>query len=208
MQTHLLLCNSFTVWNSSDYIDYSDFFEIEGNELEQRRAKSKVMDVLLTKKDGWTKDILHEIVTEMIQSKDGSSQIKIVGYPERRREKFSDHDSSIFCIHALTAEFIQNDGDGTNSKKLIYKVAPMIQEETKKGISNKVHEMPNKNSDRGANDASRFAKLVFFLLSEFGGYEGLSKFPVLDIAGGSGGLAFELSVRHQLPCIVVVCKLK
>lgn len=56
---------------------------------------------------------------------------------------------------------------------------------------------------RGAKDATRFPKFVKFLLDTFGGYDALSQRPVLDVAGGAGGLAFELSVRYAIDCVVV-----
>jgi len=61
----------------------------------------------------------------------------------------------------------------------------------------------NSNSKRGAKDNSRFSRFSLFLLEEFGGYEGLCQKPVLDIAGGAGALAFELSVRSINPSISV-----
>ena len=57
--------------------------------------------------------------------------------------------------------------------------------------------------NRKSNEA-RFPAFAAFLLEVFGGHSGLSAGQgVLDVAGGSGGLAFELAVRRQVPCCVV-----
>lgn len=56
---------------------------------------------------------------------------------------------------------------------------------------------------RVCND-SRFPAFVEFLINTFGGYAGLSRGSgVMDVAGGAGGLAFELTVRRGIRCVVV-----
>lgn len=125
---------------------------------------------------------------------DSTGKVTVTGYPERREEKRF-VGSHVFCVHAMSLEF-------HDSKKVYCRVdAPDPPSQTDDNPDSTSRH--KKNSDRGASDASRFSKLVFFLFSEFGGYSSLSELPVLDVAGGSGGLAFELTVRHQLPCIIV-----
>ena len=53
------------------------------------------------------------------------------------------------------------------------------------------------------SNASRFPAFAEFLLATFGHPTLTAGRGVLDVAGGSGGLAFELSVRRQIPCVVV-----
>ena len=70
------------------------------------------------------------------------------------------------------------------------------------------------NNRHGAKDKSRFSKFAQFILDEFGGYEVLrhptvqqsSTASVLDVAGGAGGLAFELAIKRDIPTIVVDTK--
>ena len=56
--------------------------------------------------------------------------------------------------------------------------------------------------NRRSNE-SRFPAFTEFLVEEFGHSELCAGCGVLDVAGGSGGLAYELSVRRQIPCVVV-----
>lgn len=54
------------------------------------------------------------------------------------------------------------------------------------------------------SNESRFPAFAEFLQDTFGGHAALSAgCGVMDVAGGSGGLAFELSVRRQVQCVVV-----
>jgi hypothetical protein len=170
-------------------MDYGQCFHLD--ESIQDQGKTRIMDVILTRRDGWNKNVIDELMQEM---QDFDGKLTITGYPERRKEKYV-KDSNIFCLHPLTIVF--------HDTKKIYTGIPASEPSPQTNAPAVNTSKKSKNSDRGANDASRFAKLVFFLLSEFGGYDGLSNLPVLDVAGGSGGLAFELSIRHQLPCIVV-----
>ncbi|CAJ1924781.1 unnamed protein product [Cylindrotheca closterium] len=213
-----------------DDIDYGSYFELEGIVMEQ--GKTKILDVMLTRKDGWTKDMIDDLMGDMMTT--GNRTICVSGYPERREEKFNDK-TNIFFVHAVDIKLLeadkvykaeppQEDSDVPTtdpSANVNTKTATNTDANTNTAESNKVeddtslenghHKHHNKrpgnkrpkNSDRGANDNSRFAKLAFFLLSEFGGYDGLGSLPVLDVAGGSGGLAFELVFKHQLPCTVV-----
>lgn len=228
------LSSSFALFalDLDNELDYGKFFQLDSGTEEQ--ARTKILDVILTRKDGWTQDMIDEL---MINITSGNSTIAVSGYPERRKEKFKEN-SNVFCIIAVdvnlgetgksykaeppkedsgiseaikTAETseITNTTEGhiaTNSNN---------ENDDKGGNDNSMdddgHRLQRtdkkrkrlKNSDRGANDNSRFAKLVFFLLSEFGGYDGLGTLPVFDIAGGSGGLAFELVFKHQIACTVV-----
>jgi len=215
-----------------DEIDYGKYFKLDSKVLEQ--GKNKILDVMLTRKDGWTKEMIDDLMSDMLTT--GNRTIFVSGYPERREEK-SKENTSIFFVHAIDIKLLEtgkvykgvppqedsdtpaatttdtsanvNTPDDTNADTNIktennnnVATDTSLENERPKNHSKKSAKR-QKNSDRGANDNSRFAKLVFFLLSEFGGYDGLGALPVLDVAGGSGGLAFELVFKHQLPCTVV-----
>ena len=64
-------------------------------------------------------------------------------------------------------------------------------------------QVPRQLSVNQKRNTARFPAFADFLLETFG-YEALcAGRGVLDVAGGSGGLAFELAVRRQIPCIIV-----
>ncbi|KAL3933660.1 MAG: hypothetical protein SGBAC_010298, partial [Bacillariaceae sp.] len=204
-------------------IDYGKCFKLENIVAEQ--GKIKILDVILTRKDGWTKEMIDEMLNEMATS---NRTIYVSGYPERREAEIKG-DTNIFCVHAVDVKLIETskiyrreppqEVSGVQSlTTTTIETSPNVNKpDATNADSNSKTENNNnvadatspgndyhrlhikkpankrqKNSDRGANDNSRFAKVAFFLLSEFGGYDGLKSLPVLDVAGGSGGLAFEL----------------
>lgn len=218
-------------------VDFGLFFE-NPNSGDPSTQNRKILDILLTKKDGWDSSTIREILEETRScDQNGTEKMTIAGYPELRKEIMTVGPCTknvICCIHALKIDLIRDD-NGLASKKVyeaneIYnennnssttdKARPTPSQDTAKAISSEASAVETtekyristkkkkNNTDRGANDGSRFAKLVAFLLWEFGGYDNLRdvKKPVLDIAGGAGGLAFELSVRHRIPVTVVDTK--
>jgi hypothetical protein len=170
-----------------------------------------VLDVLLKRQDGWEPDYitsifmtllpvgLHSIPSTTLDTTMTPCMINVQGYPERMRPK-SATDTAPLSLHAQSIQI------GEAVYQAVSKPAIELQQNQSTEIETETIPtsiVSSKKNDRGAKDASRFGKLVQFLLTEFGGYEGLVQNPVLDIAGGAGGLAFELSVRHAIPCIVV-----
>ena len=201
--------------NVDNPIDFTNCFsttchkETDGNYQYDDAPCNKILDVMLTRDDGWTKDQLDQVLSE--ESKNGNdSKVTICGYPERRIDRFVLNKESkyIFILHAKSITF--HDTNLTLERKMT--TATNTVKVTSTNITNNNDLSSTKNEEeeeeqqqqqsqksssvRGANDASRFAKLVFFILKEFGGYERLGQRPILDIAGGAGGLAFELVMRH------------
>eukprot|EP00980_Cylindrotheca_fusiformis_P008437 scaffold1784_cov116-Cylindrotheca_fusiformis.AAC.17 len=171
-------------------IDYGQYFN-NATARQDQPEKTRILDVMLTRRDGWSNAVIDELMSQMQGYK---GKIIISGFPERRTEKTT-KESNVFCLHAVSIDF--------HDDSIVFTRVPTPEPLQQTNEKEKTVSKKSKNSDRGANDASRFAKLVFFLLSEFGGYEALRELPIVDVAGGSGGLAFELTVRHQLPCIIV-----
>jgi hypothetical protein len=174
-----------------------------------------VLDVVLKKDDGWESTEISNVVSFMrgrISNEDKNDyyqKVMVSGFLERMLAK-SSTDSSPICLHAKWIRFdscngaqvqfwksesAEGAGTSSNDERHYHLLLPQCPLSQSNG------------SWRGAKDDSRFSKFAAFLLETFGGYETLSQKPVLDIAGGAGGLAFELSVRHSIPCIVVDNKL-
>jgi hypothetical protein len=173
-----------------------------------------VLDVLLKRQDGWEPDHITSIFMALLPvglhtgSIPNSTlditmtpcMIKVQGYPERMRPK-SATDTAPLSLHAQSIQIGETVYQAVSKPAIELQQNQSTEMETEPRPTTSI--VSSKKNNRGAKDASRFGKLVQFLLAEFGGYEGLVQKPVLDIAGGAGGLAFELSVRHAIPCIVV-----
>lgn len=166
-----------------------------------------ILDVLLTRKDGWRGNDDHNNPLDDIQKiwrlrnnnnneqRRGVVDVTVRGYPERMRPKCPT-DTDCIRLHALAIQIEDRSYEAEQQEP------PRAEQPTNVSVPDPPTN--KKNSNRGANDGSRFGKVVEFLLAEFGGYDGLlSGGPVLDVAGGAGGLAFELAVRNSVPCIVV-----
>ena len=64
--------------------------------------------------------------------------------------------------------------------------------------------LPLKSHWKKVKKADRAARFVDFVIEHLGiGRLGASTVGVLDVAGGSGCVAFELSFRHHIPCTTV-----
>lgn len=179
--------------------------------LEKELSGSPILDVILKKKEGWSSPQMTEIhqqleATDIIEG----LRIGVTGYLERMRPKYPT-DSAPLCLHPKEVRL----GEVTvfQAKETIEeatRVPPSDNEQagnsqsiTKNSSTSNNTNNNKSNNHSGASDKTRFARFVQFLLDEFGGYEALSQKPVLDVAGGAGGLAFELSVRHEIPTLVV-----
>jgi len=175
-----------------------------------------LIDIILKRKDHWEKDqisYIHTIVENILQQEQDDvflprRKIRVQGFPERMRAK-AKGDKAPICLHAQVIrignmpEFKAQMPNTRESNKVLTAqdpFSPTNQNFTPTATSNVVRTNKNK---QGADDNTRFSKFVEFLLSEFGGYEKLSQKPVLDIAGGAGGLAFELCMRHEIEAVVV-----
>ena len=141
-------------------------------------------DVILRRQDGWSSDELSRAASELEKRQ---SEVVVRGYPEMMRAKFKD-DIPAVCIHAV--EIVIGNQRFRTTKQEQMKPRPCA------------HAIVPKRKKRGTNNGNRFAKFMQFLVDTFGGYEGLSR-GILDVAGGAGGLAFEISVRHGIPCTVI-----
>ena len=188
----------------------------DGWESEQINAIHQLLEDTLA-------DEQDDVYTQKLKQR---KAIKVEGFPERMRPKF-EGDTAPVCLHAQSILIGENDG-------LLFQVNETAVRENEKGVPQnrdtcirKPEEVPSmpiempsqsqstksqtepskKNGTRGGvDDRTRFSKFVHFLISEFGGYETLSQKPVLDVAGGAGGLAFELCWRHGIDATVVDTK--
>lgn len=173
-------------------------------------APYQALDVVLKKNDGWSSDDISVVVKvlkeRMAKDRDqpSVSNIVITGFLERMRAK-SLSDTSPLCLHAtsITLEYMERTKPAMTWKPQEQPNILTSNPTTSAAITTQETFGKSVKGWRGAKDDSRFSKFATFLLETFGGYEALSEHPVLDIAGGAGGLSFELSVRHSLPCIVV-----
>jgi hypothetical protein len=163
-----------------------------------------VLDIVLKRDDGWSSLDISRLVTFLkvrFHSNGFVSPIRVGGFLERMRAK-SVLETSPVCLHARCVSM--EDDQGT---KLVWQPIPQgASRSLPSPESVSLHQPYSSVSNggwRGAKDDTRFSKFAIFLLNTFGGYEALSQKPVLDIAGGAGGLAFELSVRHSIDCIIV-----
>ncbi|CAB9529071.1 expressed unknown protein [Seminavis robusta] len=178
-----------------------------------------VLDVLMHRKEGWGKELLEEtyqsirsIWDQEIAScttngdhnhtiRQSTTTIHVNGFLARLYPKHPT-DSDPLVMHARTIR-IQDQSLIFAAEEMI--IQPKIVTVTPEDQT--AHDMTvDRKKDRlfsGQKDNSRFGKFVGFLLKEFGGYPALSQQPVLDVAGGAGALAFELSIRHEIPTVVV-----
>jgi hypothetical protein len=177
------------------------------------------LDVVLKKDDGWSCTEIASIMEQILNIQGKPCHVVVQGFLERVRAKH-EQDSSPTCLHATMVRLVRcnNGNDEFIEWKSQSTAVPMNMTsshdaeyvETDKTKSNAAAKGTAAGSNgggwRGAKDDTRFSKFVAFLLETFGGYEALAKHPVLDIAGGAGGLAFELSVRHAIACVVVDIK--
>ena len=211
--------NSIYPWNHGDNAGDG------GTHGHDRDENLRYLDVILKRNDSWGPDLIgtiHNLLEKTLaeEQEDMYSQklkprmvIRVEGFPERMLPKF-DGDVTPICLHAqsihvgdipafqATGRTEQVDNQKTPTRNLNTSCTPK-QEEPSATTS----ESNNKKGKHGGvGDNTRFSKFVHFLVSEFGGYETLLQKPVLDIAGGAGGLAFELCMRHEIEAIVVDTK--
>lgn len=157
------------------------------------------LDILFTRRDGWDTEPTFAAMRALencrqvgkLRGGNNSYTITVQGFPERMRPKFKS-DLDVIRLHAIHLETPTESFHAQPGLKPLKQAVPVT-----------LTERREKATYRGANDRSRFGKTVEFILQEFGGYQSLVTKPILDIAGGSGALAFELSVRNSLNCVVV-----
>ncbi|KAG7350624.1 hypothetical protein IV203_009984 [Nitzschia inconspicua] len=173
-----------------------------------------VLDVVLKKDDGWSSSDIVAVVHSMTeclnchryQKNNGSSiNLIVTGYLERTRSK-SSFETAPICLHAKTV-YVEHMQGKESSQWEAGTASISVCNRPTNGLQSQLSPSHQNGGWRGAKDDTRFSKFALFLLETFGGYEALSCKPVLDIAGGAGGLAFELSVRHSIHCIIVDNKL-
>jgi hypothetical protein len=177
-------------------------------------STDSVLDVVLKKDDGWKSTEISNVVSFMRGRISDDihchyQNVSVSGFVERMRAK-SSSDTSPLCLHAKWIRFESHNGAEKLSWTSTSAEATVISSKDEQHSHLVCPQRPLSPSNerwREAKDDSRFSTFATFLLQTIGGYESLSRKPVLDIAGGAGGLAFELSVRHSIPCIVVDNKL-
>ena len=221
------LVGTFDPWNNDDANGSRTSLDQEDGNL------PKHVDIILKRKDGWEMDqinAIHKVLDEVLSDEHELAHVEnmqqrqifcVEGFPERMRPKF-EGDTSPICLHAQLITVRGHDGSFFEAKTtapkeaqnttFISDVCTSKHEETPPSNSAprsaKINGKANKRkgSRSGVDDRTRFSKFVQFLISEFGGYEYLSQQPVLDVAGGAGGLAFELCWRHGIDAMVVDTK--
>ena len=134
-----------------------------------------VVDCIARTHDGWVADAVDELASALSQP--DAASVTLDGFPERLPQ-------GALCLHVQRVTLASRTWSAAAAPQLSGPARPL--------------------SVNPKNNASRFPAFAEFLLTAFGGHEALSTGAgVLDVAGGAGGLAFELSVRRQLPCVVV-----
>lgn len=177
------------------------------NDCDDSHTTTNRLDVVLKKDDGWDPTEISTMMDHILSRTidDDHQHFSVEGFLERCRAK-SEQGTSPICIHAQVLTIRSICGDGQEEimqwKRPTTEIPTPMTNDTPLPSNQK----GSSGGWRGAKDDTRFSKFVAFLLENFGGYEKLSAKPIMDIAGGAGGLAFELSVRHAMACIVVDTK--
>jgi hypothetical protein len=87
-----------------------------------------------------------------------------------------------------------------------------LKEERKKWLKERIHlkrmrahHQDDPHDPHSKNSKSDRAKIFCeWLLKTFGGVKELSQGKgVVDIAGGRGGIFFEVAIKHQIPCTLI-----
>ena len=188
----------------------------DGWEPEQINAIHKLLEYILAEEQD-------DVYTQQLKQR---KLIKIEGFPERMRPKF-EGDTAPICLHAQSIHAGDEDGLLFQAKEKVLgesekerpqngdacrpkpDEASSARTETSsqsQSTTSQTKSSKKKGTRGGVDDRTRFSKFVHFLISEFGGYEALSQKPVLDVAGGAGGLAFELCWRHGIDATVIDTK--
>ena len=116
-------------------------------------------------------------------SAQSSTRVDIAGFPEIAEEG----DRSIHVIQATIAEVR----------------IPAEWREPEEPVQLDIVRYKTSGNHARPNNAYRHRHLVQWLLDKFGRARLCDGSGVLDVAGGAGGVAFELSFRHGVPCTVV-----
>ena len=143
-----------------------------------RDGDAPVVDCLMRLQDGWAAAEL-EVLAQQLS---GDESLTLDGFPERLPAE----QGGSLCLHVQS---LRQAGRR-------WQVEAWVPAEH-------VLTPPRVLSANPKQNASRFPAFADFLLSTFGAAALSACNGVLDVAGGAGGLAFELSVRRQVPCVVV-----
>lgn len=137
-----------------------------------------VVDVIVRVKDGWTEEVLSTLTSALRNAE--AAHVKLSGFPERLPVE----QGGSMCLHLTWLELRGCAWFADTERAL--------------------PDAPRPLSTNPKRNSSRFPAFADFLLHTFLDHAALSSGSgVVDVAGGSGGLAFELSVRRQVPCVVV-----
>ena len=118
---------------------------------------------------------------------DGSIRVRITGFPEVAEEGGR-------SLHVIQAALL-NDDPPT--------LIPQEAREPEEFVPVAIVPRKTSGNHERPNNAYRHRHLVGWLLETFGRQFLCSGAGILDVAGGAGGVAFELSFRHGIPCTVV-----
>ena len=174
-------------------------------------SSSLVVDVVLNAKDGWDRDLLGDVCNALYlpgspyasnPSPDTPARpprnvvVELIDFTEERLEPVGDAgESPGVCYHPTRLRTrVPTSTDDDDDGWTTWTAAP------------RVDETPRASTGKGRQKARKDTRAVHFaalLVREFGRDNLREGRGVVDVAGGSGDLAFQLSVRFGIPCTVV-----
>ena len=181
-------------------------------------SSSLVVDVVLNAKDGWDRDLLGDVCNALHlpgspyasnPSPDTPTRpplnvvVELIDFTEERLEPVGDAgESPGVCYHPTRLRTrVPTSTDDDDGGWTTWTAAPRV-DETPRASTGKGGQKASKGGQKARKD-TRAIHFAALLVREFGRDNLRKGRGVVDVAGGSGDLAFQLSVRFGIPCTVV-----
>ena len=144
-------------------------------------------EVLAKGRDRCLKDEEIELLASSLVER-ATRRVVVTGFPEVAQEGGQ-------SIHLIQLALVDEDEPPTS--------IPVEAREPEESLQIDIVRYKTSGNQTRPNNAYRHRHLVAWLLDTFGHARLSSGSGVLDVAGGAGGVAFELAFRHGVPCVVV-----